>query len=196
MPPTVRLARPADAAGCLEIYRPLVASTAISFETEPPGETAFAARVSGALESLPWLVYESEHGVVAGYAHASPHRARDAYRWSAEVSVYVRDSHRRRGVARSLYTSLFRCLRHQGYVNAYAGIALPNEASVAFHEAMGFEWVGVYRQVGFKLGRWHDVGWWALRLVETDAPVPPRPLRDCREEVVALLQRRLRDSTG
>jgi len=188
MPPTIRLARPADAAGCLEIYSPLVATTAISFETEPLDGTAFAARVSRTLESLPWLVCESQRGVVAGYAHAGPHRSRDAYRWSAEVSVYVRGSHRRRGVARSLYTNLFRCLRHQGYVNAYAGIALPNDASVAFHEAMGFETVGVYRRVGFKLGRWHDVGWWALRLAETDAPAPPRPLRDCREEVVALLE--------
>jgi phosphinothricin acetyltransferase len=116
---------------------------------------------------------------IAGYVYASSHRERAAYQWSVDVSVYVDPKYQRRNIGRGLYTALFELLRAQGYVNAYAGIALPNAGSVGIHEALGFEPIGVYRQVGYKLGSWHDVGWWCLRLSEpTTTPLPPRPICD------------------
>ena len=172
---TVRLATPADASGVLAIYAPFVRETWVSFEAEVPSEAEIARRIAAAPPTYPWLVAEAD-GAVAGYAYASAHRGRTAYQWSTEVSVYVAEGARRRGVARQLYGALFDVLRLQGFVNAYAGIALPNAASMAFHERCGFEPVGVYRGVGYKLGAWRDVGWWALRLGDGTAPDPPRPL--------------------
>lgn len=160
----VRAATEADAAAMLEIYRPYVEETPVSFETEVPSVDAFRKRMIG---PYPWLVAEM-NGAVTGYAYAGPHRRRSAYQWCVEVSAYVQASHHRRGIGRLLYTELFEELRAEGFVNAYAGIVLPNEASVRLHESLGFEPIGVYRRIGFKLGRWHDVGWWGLRLQEPD----------------------------
>jgi phosphinothricin acetyltransferase len=112
-------------------------------------------------------------GAVAGYAYAGPHRSRAAYQWSTEVSVYVHPTFRRRGVARALYGKLFDVLSQLGYVSVYAGITLPNPASVGIHEAVGFEPVGVYRRAGFKHGAWHDVGWWQLHLRGDEVPTAP-----------------------
>ena len=112
-------------------------------------------------------------GEVAGYAYASPHHDRAAYRWATDVTVYVASEHQRRGVGRQLYQVLFELLRGQGLYVACAGITLPNEASVGLHEALGFQPVGVYRGVGWKVGEWHDVGWWQLQLLPP-ATVPRR----------------------
>ncbi len=191
MPYLIRLARPGDAAALLDIYRPIVRDTVISFETEVPSVESVAGRIDQCLGAYPWLVYELDDGGIAGYAYASGHRSRSAYQWCVEVSAYVSGEYRRRGVAGALYRQLFRCLRNQGFFNAYAGVALPNPASVAFHEDLGFERVAVYPAVGHKFGRWHDVGWWALRLQDTP-PSPPRPLGTCRDEIEAVL----RDATG
>lgn len=170
----IRLAAEADAGALLAIYAPLVRDTAISFELEPPSLDDMRQRVRRTIETFPWLVFDRE-GEVRGYAYATSHRTRAAYRWSVDVSVYVHEAARRGGVARSLYRSLFALLALQGFCNAYAGIALPNPASVGFHESMGFEPVGIYRAVGYKLGRWHDVGWWFRELRERPAsPEPPR----------------------
>lgn len=181
----LRLAREADAFAIRAIYAPIVAETTTSFEYEPPTEAEVARRIRTTLATHPWLVAEIDTSTssgsapaVMGYAYAGPHRSRTAYQWSAEVSVYVHADARRRGVARALYVALFDVLRLQGYVNAYAGITQPNAPSVAFHEALGFEPVGVYRGVGFKHGAWHDVAWSQLRLREDAAPAPPRPLPD------------------
>jgi L-amino acid N-acyltransferase YncA len=163
----VRLAKDSDADAIAAIYRPVVEATAISFETNAPDRNEMERRISDTLRTYPWLVCDVG-GQLAGYAYAARHRVRSAYRWSVDTSVYVDDAHRRRGVARGLYVSLFAILAAQGYVNAYAGIALPNPASVALHESLGFEKVGVYRRVGYKLGRWHDVGWWQRVLREHD----------------------------
>lgn len=172
----IRLAAPTDAADIAEIYRPIVASTFISFEIDPPDEQEMRRRIEETLLSWPWLVYELR-GRVAGYAYGSRHRARLAYQWSVDTSAYVHPDFRRQGIGRSLYAPLFRILAAQGYRNAYAGIALPNPASVGLHEACGFEPVGVYRNVGFKLGEWHDVGWWQLTLnSSTVVPQPPLTL--------------------
>ena len=169
----IRVARGDDAEGVLDIYAPNVRDTFISFELEAPTPAEMRSRILGTLVSHPWLVCEIDGGV-AGYAYASPHRERLAYQWSADVSCYVHPGSRRRGVGRSLYVALLGVLRRQGYFNAYAGIALPNAASVRLHESVGFEPVGVYRGVGFKGGQWRDVGWWHCRLGElpADPPVP------------------------
>jgi phosphinothricin acetyltransferase len=169
----LRLAEPADAAGILAIYEPIVRETATSFELEPPGEEEMRRRIQSTLERRPWLVCETG-GAVAGYAYAAAHRERAAYQWSTETSVYVHPDHRRHGVARGLYTALLAALRAQGFANALAGITLPNPASVGFHEACGFQWIGVYRSVGHKLGAWHDVGWLQLWL-RADREEPGSP---------------------
>lgn len=152
----------------LRVYAPFVERTAVSFETEAPTVEAFAARMTPA---LPWLVDEA-----GSFAYATPHRARAAYRWSVETSVYVAESRRSRGTARALYERLLGLLRLQGYATALAGITLPNEPSRAFHAAMGFERVGVYPGVGHKFGRWHDTEWWSLALRRGEPPaILPTP---------------------
>jgi L-amino acid N-acyltransferase YncA len=150
-----------------------VETAAISFETEAPNEQEIRRRIVDTLRWAPWLVC-TRHQEVVGYVYASRHHERAAYGWSVDVSAYVRLDQRRRGVGRALYTSLFGLLRLQGYYAAHAGITLPNAASVALHETMGFRLIGVYPAVGFKLGSWHDVGWWQLTLrdrVGTPAPI-------------------------
>jgi L-amino acid N-acyltransferase YncA len=135
-------------------------------------------RIRTTLTRLPWLACAGG-GELRGYAYAGPHRERAAYRWSVDVTVYVREGRRRAGVGRALYASLARVLALAGYHNAYAGIALPNPASVGLHEAMGFRPVGVYRAVGYKLGAWHDVGWWHLPLRPPETgPAEPRLLAE------------------
>lgn len=178
----IRLADEADVPAIRDIYVPMVEETVVSFESEPPSEAEMADRIADTRSRYPWLVCERDgaHGDgtdVAGYAYASRHRNREAYRWSVDVSVYVAEDHRRAGVATGLYESLFEVLRLQGFCNAYAGIALPNPASVALHESLGFEPVGVYESVGYKHGAWRNVGWWQLALQgRPDDPENPRPL--------------------
>jgi len=168
---TIRRAEPADADRIQAIYAPIVSETAISFETTLPDVPEMRRRIEAQVERYPWLVFESDRSLL-GYAYASSHRTREAYQWCVDVSVYVDPLYHRHGVGRALYAALLDLLRRQGFVNAYAGIALPNPSSVALHESFGFEPVGTYRRVGFKLGRWHDVLWLHLRLLE--APEPER----------------------
>ena len=155
------------------IYAPYVDESAVSFEEIVPSEEELGARIESGSRTHPWLVAELG-GEVAGYAYASVHRTRAAYRWSVEVSAYVGARFHRSGIGRALYLELFDRLRARHFVNAYAGITLPNDASVRFHQALGFEPIGVFERIGFKLGRWHDVGWFALRLREDDSPADPR----------------------
>jgi len=172
----IRLATHDDGDAVAAIYQPVVAGTAISFEMIPPDGSEMARRIDETLRAYPWLVCDVD-GRTAGYAYAARHRVRGAYQWSVDTSVYIADAHRRRHIGRGLYTSLFAILAAQGYFNAFAGIALPNMASVALHEAMGFEPIGVYRHVGYKLDRWHDVGWWQLSLRHhEDSPGVPLEL--------------------
>ena len=125
------------------------------------------------LARLPWLVAEDESGLVVGYAYASPHRERPAYRWSVDISVYVDPAMHGRGIGRALYDELLEQLRGLGYLNVYAGITLPNAASVALHEAIGMTRIGVYERVGYKLGEWRDVAWFGMRLAEPTTDPPP-----------------------
>ena len=176
----IRLATAADAEAMAEIYRPNVAETAISFEFEPPGAAEIERRRAAALAFAPWLVFED--GGVLGYAYASRHRERAAYQWCVDVSVYVGERHRRRGIGRALYQSLFALLQLQGFYAAHAGVTLPNEASVRLHESLGFRRIGVYPAVGYKRGAWWDVGWWQLELRErAGTPAPPRTLADAQK---------------
>jgi L-amino acid N-acyltransferase YncA len=170
----IRLVTGPDAAGIAEIYAPIVASTAISFEIEPPDERETRRRIEETLPRYPWLVCEQD-GRVVGYAYATRHRTRAAYQWSVDMSVYVHPDLQRRGIGRGLYLSLIEILKAQGYFRAYAGIALPNPGSVGLHESVGFQSIGVYRNVGFKLGAWHDVGWWEL-VLQLCGPEPRAPL--------------------
>ena len=180
MPPSLRLATLADAEQILAIYGPYC-STPISFEAGPPSLDEMRQRLEKLLEGYPWLVC-ADGGALLGYVCACPHRDRAAYRWSVDTTVYIHPQRQRSGVGRALYTSLLALLPLQGYVNACAGVALPNPASVGLHEAMGFEPVGVYCQVGFKCGAWHDVAWYQRLLQARPAqPQAPKPLREVRE---------------
>lgn len=185
---SLRLAQPSDAGAVAAIYAPIVADTVISFELEPVSADEMAGRIDATVPTLPWLVAEQD-GAVVGYAYAARHRARPAYRWSVEVSVYVDDTARGNGVGSRLYTDLLAVLTEQGYVNAYAGITLPNPASVALHTSLGFDPVGVFRGVGYKFGAWRDVGWWQRRLAGPHAPQPPRPLSEITDRPDDLLGR-------
>ncbi|MEZ4323299.1 MAG: arsinothricin resistance N-acetyltransferase ArsN1 family B [Myxococcota bacterium] len=173
MHPDIRAARPDDAPGIAAIYDPLVVDTCISFEAEPVGASGMEERIRSVTARLPWLV-SAEGPSIAGYAYASPHRQRAAYRWAVETSIFVHPDHQGRGVARALYTTLLSELTALGYTTAWAGVTLPNAASVALHARFGFTPVGVFEAVGFKHGRWHDVGWYRLPLGPLDgSPAEP-----------------------
>jgi phosphinothricin acetyltransferase len=160
-----------DAAACAAIYAPYVEDGPTSFEERAPDATELADRIAA---SHAWLVAE-EGGEVVGFAYACPHRSRRAYRWAADVSVYVAHDHHGQGHGRGLYEALFAVLRERGFRVACAGITLPNEASVALHERLGFEPVGVYRGIGWKAGAWRDVGWWQLELSPGAEDPPAEP---------------------
>ncbi|HYI98937.1 MAG TPA: arsinothricin resistance N-acetyltransferase ArsN1 family B [Thermoleophilaceae bacterium] len=164
-----------DAAACAAIYAPYVATGATSFEESPPRADEFAKRIERVSATHPWVVSERD-GEVVGFAYATTHRTRPAYRWTAETSVYVHPAHQGRGVGRELYEVLLELLRRQRLQVACAGITLPNDASVALHEALGFERIGVYHRIGYKAGAWRDVGWWQLLLGPLGDGSPPEPL--------------------
>lgn len=173
---SIRDADPArDGAACAAIYAPHVEGSAVSFEERAPSAEEMAARIERYGASHAWLVAEQE-GRVAGYAYATAFNERPAYRWSTGVSVYVAAELRGRGVGRALYEALFERLRECGFRMACAGITLPNAASVALHESLGFEPVGVNREIGWKQGAWRDVGWWQLELAPAGDGPPAEPL--------------------
>jgi L-amino acid N-acyltransferase YncA len=173
---SIRLAHASDAAAIAAIYAPYCESTPVSFEVSAPAPEEIAARIQNITTQWPWLVLD-DAGVIAGYAYAGRHRERAAYQWAVDTAVYIHDEYRRRGAGRALYVSLFNVLRQQGYFKACAGITLPNAASIALHEVVGFKPVGVYRGIGFKLGSWHDVAWYEAELQpEVSNPIAPRAL--------------------
>ena len=180
LPTTIRPADPeGDAAACAAIYAPSVESTPISFELVAPDAAEFARRIAAYQTAHQFLVAESD-GEILGYAYGCRWAERAAYDWAVEVSVYVDAAHQGEGVGRALYEELFARLRAQGYYIAVARVTLPNAASVGLHESIGFEPVGVLRDIGWKEGDWRDVGYWRLSLrrsgdAPTEAPSPPRP---------------------
>lgn len=175
---TIRLATSSDAAAIAEIYAPYCDATVVSFEETAPSSEEMARRIATIGATRPWIVLES-HGRIVGYAYASPHHDRAAYRWSVSTAIYIGREHHRRGAGRALYTTLFALLRALGYRQASAGITLPNPASVGLHAAFGFAPAGVYRQIGYKMGGWHDVGWFQAEIQPgSDRPADPRSIRD------------------
>ncbi|MEY2516857.1 MAG: hypothetical protein QOJ89_4215 [bacterium] len=166
---TLRYADPdRDAAACAALYAPHVAGSATSFEEIAPDADRVRALIASTLERYPWIVLD-DGGDVLGYAYASSHRSRAAYRWTAEVSIYVDPAHQGAGAGRRLYEALLALLRRQNLRIALAGITVPNDASIGLHRALGFEEVGVYRDIGWKAGAWRDVAWWQLRLAPDGA---------------------------
>lgn len=174
----IRAATPEDAASIAAIYAPHVLTGTVSFEIEPPDTRTMRTRMAASEGLYPWLVVtngEPEGGVL-GYAYATKFRERPAYRYVVETSVYIADVAQRQGAGRLLYEALIDTLRAQGFVHAIGAIALPNDASIAVHEAVGFRRTGVYREVGYKHGQWIDVGIWQCELNEPSIPpTDPRP---------------------
>ncbi len=177
MTTSLRLARPADGPAIARIYAPYVVDTTVSLEVVPPTPEVMVARLAATLPRWPWLVVEDATAVL-GYAYGGSYRSRDGYRWTVEVSAYLDAGAQRQGLGRWLYESLLALLDVQGHRQAIAGIGLPNDASVAFHEALGFRPAGRSTAVGRKFRAWQDVGWWQRPLGDGDATDPrePRPL--------------------
>jgi L-amino acid N-acyltransferase YncA len=181
----LRIASIKDADQIVEIYAPYVLNTNISFETVVPTVEEMQKRIESVLTANPWIVLE-EDGLILGYAYATKHRERAGYRWSVDSSIYVRQGLRGKGIGKALYSALLPILKLQGYYNVYAGICLPNEASVGIHESFGFMKIGHYSKVGYKSGQWLDTGWWGLSLREPAAePAEPIPLSALSDEAIA-----------
>jgi L-amino acid N-acyltransferase YncA len=168
--PTIRPATADDAEAISEIYAPEVTDGFATFEYEVLAVDEFVRRIESR-PRLPWLVAEQD-GDVTGFAYASRHRARAAYQWATECSVYVGADYRGRGIGRGLLEALIPSVRDLGYVTMYSGIVPPNPGSVALHQAVGFELIGTYRNVGYKRGKWRDVEWYELLLTDP-APLDP-----------------------
>lgn len=177
----IRVATADDAGAMHAIYAPHVLDGVATFETRLPGVEVMRERVTARLDVYPWLVWE-EAGEILAYACAGRFRERAAYDWIAETSIYVHPAAQRRGIARRLYGALLDAMRMQGICQAAGVVTLPGPASVAAHEAMGFVAAGVWRQAGYKLGRWWDVGVWQKALAApADPPAPVTPFRALRQ---------------
>jgi L-amino acid N-acyltransferase YncA len=182
---SVRLVSKKDAPEILDIYSPNILSSATSFETELPSIEEMQRRIENCLLKFPWVVCTVDERVAA-YVYASKHREREAYQWSCECSVYVHPDFKGRGIGKDLYALLFRILKEQGLRNIYAGITLPNDASVRLHEKCGFQNFANYENIGYKFGKWHTVGWWKLQLNEYELnPPPPLVLSQFNFEMLA-----------
>ncbi|HET9137399.1 MAG TPA: GNAT family N-acetyltransferase [Candidatus Kapabacteria bacterium] len=173
---TIRFITLADAEAVRLIYLPYVRNTSITFEVAEPTPEEFVHRVETITAQYPWIVYE-ENGEVLGYAYGCRHRAREAYDWSAESAIYVKEGAHGRGIGKKLYQALFALLKAQGYVNIYGGVTQPNENSNKLHEAVGFTELGRFKNIGYKHGKWHDTKWYELALQEHSAePAAPKPM--------------------
>jgi len=169
----IRLATNSDAASILAIYKPYIENTSFTFETGVPSIAEFQGRIDEYLKNWPWIVCDYEDTVI-GYAYGSKYRERVAYQWCVEVSIYIHDNFQKLGIGKALYETLLEILSKQGFRNVYAVINLPNEKSVKFHENCGFEFFAEYPKVGYKLGKWKNVGWWQKNINEfTSEPEPP-----------------------
>ncbi|QIG81476.1 GNAT family N-acetyltransferase [Stakelama tenebrarum] len=173
----IREARAEDAHAIAEIYAPHVVAGTVSFETSPPDSRTMRRRMTASEGYYPWLVLtDSEAGGAAiGYAYAGRFRERDAYSHVVETAIYMAEGSQRRGYGRLLYSALVATLRAQGFTQAVGGIALPNDASIRLHEAVGYRQVGIFREIGFKAGQWLDVGFWQCEL--RPATLPPPEIR-------------------
>jgi phosphinothricin acetyltransferase len=180
----VRLATTNDAQQIIAIYSPSILNTSISFETEVPSTEEMQKRIETILQKYPWIICEVD-GTIAGYVYASKHREREAYQWSCECTIYMHNNFKGKGIGKELYQLLFEILKLQGFRNVYAGITLPNEASVTLHEKCGFTHFATYENIGYKFGAWHSVGWWKLQINEYDLqPPPPLKISELNSEML------------
>lgn len=168
----IRTATPADASQLLQIYAPYIENTSITFEYEVPTVEAFAERIRHTLEKYPYLAAE-DNGILVGYAYASAFKERDAYNWSVETSIYVREGMNHKGIGNTLYTALEEILTKQHICNLCACIAYPNPTSIAFHESFGYKTVAHFHASGFKQDAWSDMIWMEKELCPHT--VPPKP---------------------
>jgi L-amino acid N-acyltransferase YncA len=164
----IRISTVNDAAAFLDIYTPFILNSGVTQETEIPALVEFKKRIENTVANKPWLTAEI-NGKIAGYAYAGNHRERKGYQYCIEPSVYLHSEFYGRNIATALYDALFKILKMQGYVNAYAVITLPNERSVAFHEKLGFRYLTTFKKIGYKLNQWHDVGWWEYQINQYEA---------------------------
>jgi L-amino acid N-acyltransferase YncA len=170
----VRLATEADSTSILEIYAPFITDTVITFEYEVPTVTEFGNKITNIQRKYPWLICEV-NGSVVGYAYASQFNERAAYDWSVDFSVYIKPQYHRKRIGKALYFALLELLKLQGYYNAYAGVTLPNIKSESLHKSFGFKPVGIYQNVGYKFGNWHDVKWFELKIQDyCKLPITPK----------------------
>lgn len=184
---TIRIASKGDANEVLTIYKPYVLNTSFTFETELPSVETFADRIDHYLDTWPWLVCEINNKVV-GYTYASRHRERAAYQWCVESSIYILDEFQKTGIAKALYAALLEILKIQGFRNVYAGITLPNDKSVKFHEQSGFRHFANFENIGFKKGRWNTVSWWQLSINDhNDDPAPPIKFSELNKDFLPAL---------
>lgn len=179
-PIQIRMAAPSDAQALLEIYAPYVTDTAITFEYDIPSVEAFSQRISDTLQRYPYIV-ALEQGRIVGYAYASAFKARAAYGWAVETTVYLRRDCRGRGVGKQLYLALEQILERQNILNLNACIAYTSgedahldNASVAFHERLGYVKVAHFTKCGYKFGRWYDMIW--MEKLPGPHPAQPRPV--------------------
>lgn len=170
----IRLVKAEDSEALLEIYAPYIMHTPVTFECEVPPAREFGRRIEKVSESYPWLVCQIDD-ITAGYAYASQHNGRSAYQWSVNLSVYVKEGYRRKGLAGALYESLFDLLELLGYFSGFACITHPNAESEGFHQSAGFQKAGLFHNAGYKLGKWHDVIWYE-RSLKKPAANPPGPI--------------------
>lgn len=172
----IRLATESDSTSILQIYAPYITDTVITFEYQVPTMTEFSDRIANIKRKYPWLVCEIKDNIV-GYAYASRFREREAYSWSVDFSVYINPQYHRKNIGKALYFALFEILKLQGYYNIYAGVTIPNIKSESLHESFGFKAIGIYQNVGYKFGRWHDVKWYGLKINEhIQSPVKPKSI--------------------
>lgn len=170
----IRLIDEKDASEVLKIYAYYVEHTHVSFEYTAPHEDVFLTRIQSTLVEFPWLVCLHNNKVI-GYAYAHKHRLREAYQWSPESTIYLAPDFHTKGIGRILYKTLFALLKLQGYQNVFAGVALPNEKSVGIHQRMGFEEIGIFKAVGYKMGKWYNTQWFQLNLKQ-NINEPQKPL--------------------
>ena len=177
--PTIRLASLDDLPAILAISNHYVLHSTANFAIEPELLESWQESFLATSDKYPWFVAADTEGVILGFAKASPWKGRCAYEYAAEITVYVQPDQHGRGIGRALYEKLLTTMKAQGFQSVLGGIALPNDASVALHEALGMKRVAVLERVGWKFGRWHDVGYWQRLLQDVDtAPQPIRPVRE------------------
>ncbi|MBC7778330.1 MAG: N-acetyltransferase [Phycisphaerae bacterium] len=178
---SIRLGRKEDAKGVLAIYKHYVIHTAITFEYEVPSIEEMENRIINILKKYPYLVCEDDDKIV-GYAYASDFRHRAAYQWSPESAIYLSNAIQGKGIGKILYQTLFDVLRFQGFYNVFAGVALPNEASIKLHLKLAFEEIGDYKNIGYKHGKWHTTKWFQLALKDYGVdPETPELIEDVKD---------------